>query len=72
MEGYQFRWFYTGGEEYTVTQIEDSTYGYIYKIWRTTGDDEPEQVYPTIYREEAVEVFVQNIIDSCIEYDLNL
>ena len=73
MEGLSMRRFYTGGSQYVVTQTEDSTYGYIYRIYRITeGEEDAEQVYPNIYREEAVEVFVQNLMDEYIEYDLNL
>lgn len=65
--------FYTGGEHYQVREVQDNTYGYIYEIWVIPECDElePERVQ-TIYRYDAVDVFIQNIIDANIEYDKNL
>lgn len=72
MAGLTIRYFSTGGEDYVVNQIEDSAYGHVYQIYRTSSTEAPKPVYPTIYRREAVDVFVQNIYDGNIDYDFNL
>ena len=74
MEGKRVGGFRTGGELYQIMEVPDHTYGYVWKIYLIPDnpEEEPEQIYPTIYREDAVEVFVQNLIDSNIEYDRNL
>lgn len=71
MRGKYYKGFYTGGNEYQVREAEDATYGVIYLIYRVDEVEDSELIY-TVYRESAVDVFIQNIMDAYYEYDMNI
>lgn len=74
MEGKEVMRFIAGlTHEYSVREVEDIDYGYIYKIYALPDWelDEPVLKY-TVYRYSLVEAFVQNIVDGHAMEGLNI